>query len=201
MGELARSLVEVGDAESLHARSLVVVTEMGSFEIALDDVAGETCSYFIAAIEAGVFNGGSVFRIVSSEQTNSAAACPIDVVQIGTQRGLGESRHTITHEHSGLTNLLHRKWVVSAARYGPGELYHSFFVCLKDEPELDHGGSRQPDRQGFAAFGHVISGYGVLSSIFDRAEPTDELAKPIRVKSIEIKQTPRVHQCTTPGDT
>ena len=175
-------------AVSASLRSLVVRTELGSFELALDEAASETCDYFADAAREGLFDNGSVFRIVSREQPRHDNQSPIDVVQVGTQHGLGEVRQLVRHEHTELTHIHHEKWVVSAARYGPGELYHSFFVCLKDEPELDYGGQRQSDRQGFAAFGRVIAGHDVVTAIFDRAESRDQLSHPIRIDTIEVKQ-------------
>ncbi len=41
----------------------------------------------------------------------------------------------------------------------------AFFVCLGDQPELDFGGKRNPDGQGFAAFGRVTSGMKLLRKI------------------------------------
>lgn len=186
-------------AERFHGRSLVVMTELGSFEIALHEAARETCDYFALAVQAGVFHNGSVFRIVSREQRGNDDGCPIDVVQVGTKNGLCEDRSIVTHEHSALTHIHHRKWTASAARYAPGELYHSFFICLKDEPELDYGGNRQPDGQGFAAFGQVISGHEVVAAIFDRAESCDELARPIRIENITIKKPSGVNPCIKLG--
>lgn len=38
----------------------------------------------------------------------------------------------------------------------------AFFVCIGDQPELDFGGKRNPDGQGFAAFGQVTSGMELI---------------------------------------
>ena len=180
-------------------QTLSVVTEMGSFEIVLDTAAPETCNYFAIAASNGVFDDGSIFRIVSREQTEDSNVSTIDVVQVGTQLGLGETRHAIPHEHTGVTGIHHEKWVVSAARYRPGELYYSFFICMKDQPELDKGGSRQADGEGFAAFGRVSSGFDVVASIFDCAESHDELVNPIHVNRIDAKSSKGVNTCTKHG--
>ena len=55
-------------------------------------------------------------------------------------------------------SLLHRDGTVSMARSGPDSATSSFFICIGDQPELDFGGKRNPDGQGFAAFGRVVSG-------------------------------------------
>ena len=44
------------------------------------------------------------------------------------------------------------------ARNEPGTASADFFICIGDQPELDFGGRRNPDGQGFAAFGKVIVG-------------------------------------------
>jgi len=39
------------------------------------------------------------------------------------------------------------------------------FICVGDQPELDYMGKRNPDEQGFAAFGKVIKGMEVVRDI------------------------------------
>jgi len=41
------------------------------------------------------------------------------------------------------------------ARSGPDTATSDFFICIGDQPSLDFGGGRNPDGQGFAAFGRV----------------------------------------------
>ena len=54
---------------------------------------------------------------------------------------------------------------VSMARDGPDTATSDFFICIGDQPELDFGGKRNPDGQGFAAFGRVTSGMDVVQKI------------------------------------
>ena len=42
------------------------------------------------------------------------------------------------------------------ARDRPDTATSDFFVCVGDQKELDFGGRRNPDGQGFAAFGRVV---------------------------------------------
>jgi peptidyl-prolyl cis-trans isomerase A (cyclophilin A) len=62
-----------------------------------------------------------------------------------------------------------------------------FFVCINDQPSLDFGGKRNPDGQGFAAFGHVVSGMDVIRKI--QAAPADgqKLTPPVRIISAHRK--------------
>ena len=51
------------------------------------------------------------------------------------------------------------------ARWHPGTATSEFFICLGEQPELDYGGKRNPDGQGFAAFGKVLTGMDVVKKI------------------------------------
>jgi peptidyl-prolyl cis-trans isomerase A (cyclophilin A) len=51
------------------------------------------------------------------------------------------------------------------ARLEPGTASSEFFIVINNQPELDFGGQRNPDGQGFAAFGKVIQGMEVVRSI------------------------------------
>jgi peptidyl-prolyl cis-trans isomerase A (cyclophilin A) len=51
------------------------------------------------------------------------------------------------------------------ARGDVGTASSEFFICLGDQPGLDYGDVRNPDKQGFAAFGQVVSGMDVVRKI------------------------------------
>ena len=51
------------------------------------------------------------------------------------------------------------------ARGGPQSATSEFFICINNQPELNFGGKRNPDGQGFAAFGQVTSGMDVVKKI------------------------------------
>ena len=68
-------------------------------------------------------------------------------------------------ESTNKTGLLHKDGTISMARGGPATATSSFFICIKDQPSLDFGGKRNKDGQGFAAFGKVIIGMGVIKKI------------------------------------
>ena len=51
------------------------------------------------------------------------------------------------------------------ARSAPDTATNEFFICVGDQPELDFGGKRNPDGQGFAAFGRVVRGMDVVKKI------------------------------------
>lgn len=150
------------------------------------DRAPKTCQYFADLASVGAFDSASILRIVTKNGLQPDEECPINIVQIAPSQRFDSPRHEVVHEDTRQTGLSHKKWTVSAARFDLGELYGSFFICLDDEPELDFGGRRQPDGQGFAAFGEVIEGFDALERVFTRAEPSEMLTKEIPVRNVVI---------------
>jgi peptidyl-prolyl cis-trans isomerase A (cyclophilin A) len=175
--------------------SFTFTTPVGNFSILLDTRrAPATCDYFRRLADDATFADAGVFRITAEANRDPDDRCPIDVVQVGPERTVFASRHPIEHESTRRTGLTHTRWTVSAARFDLGELYGSFFVCMRDEPELDYGGRRQPDGQGFAAFGRVMSGFDTLEKIYARAESSEMLRSAI---PIELLSSPRRHSDNT----
>jgi peptidyl-prolyl cis-trans isomerase A (cyclophilin A) len=70
------------------------------------------------------------------------------------------------------------------SRSKPGTATSSFFVCVRDEPELDFGGKRNADGQGFSAFGRVTSGMDVVKRIHAQPKEGQRLQPPIKIVSI-----------------
>jgi peptidyl-prolyl cis-trans isomerase A (cyclophilin A) len=60
----------------------------------------------------------------------------------------------------------------------------SFFICIGDQPELDFGGRRNPDGQGFAAFGRVIQGMDVVRRIQNSPAEGQALVPLVRITRI-----------------
>jgi cyclophilin family peptidyl-prolyl cis-trans isomerase len=90
----------------------------------------------------------------------------IEVVQGGLT---DESKYLapIAHEPTSRTGLRHGNGTLSIARDAVGTgTAGAFFICIGDQPELDFGGKRNPDGQGFAAFGHVTSGMKLVRTIW-----------------------------------
>jgi len=90
----------------------------------------------------------------------------------------------IQHEPTVETGILHKNGVISMARNEPGSATSEFFICVGDQPELDYGGKRNPDGQGFAAFGKVISGMDVVLKI--HVQPDSAQALYPRIGIIDI---------------
>ncbi len=73
------------------------------------------------------------------------------------------------------------------ARNEPGTASSEFFICVGNQPELDFGGKRNPDGQGFAAFGRVVKGMNVVREI--QMLPSDEQ---MLVDKVVIEQVSRI---------
>jgi len=146
------------------------------------DKAPVSAANFLRYVEAGLYNGSSFFRVVTPDnQPNDKVR--IEVIQGGD---VAEEKcfPPIAHETTKTTGLRHRDGAVSMARAGPGTATSSFFICIGDQPELDFGGRRNPDGQGFAAFGRVVAGMDIVRKIQKMDQEKQFLKKPAVIRSI-----------------
>jgi peptidyl-prolyl cis-trans isomerase A (cyclophilin A) len=119
---------------------------------------------FLACVDAHAYDGGGITRTVRAD--NDHGATRIDVIQGGTRPGAGPFP-AIAHETTNQTGLRHLDGTVSLPRDTVGTATGAeFFICIGDQPSLDFGGGRNPDRQGFAAFGRVVAGMDVVRAIW-----------------------------------
>jgi peptidyl-prolyl cis-trans isomerase A (cyclophilin A) len=126
------------------------------------DKAPVTAGNFLKLIDNGDLDGGSFYRVVNA--ANDRGSPKIDVIQGGLGND-AEGFDTIAHETTAETGILHTDGVISMARGGVGTASTEFFICIGDQPGLDHGEARNADGQGFAAFGKVVSGMDVVRRI------------------------------------
>jgi peptidyl-prolyl cis-trans isomerase A (cyclophilin A) len=70
---------------------------------------------------------------------------------------------------------------ISMARSTADTATNQFFICIGDQPELDFGGRRNPDGQGFAAFGRLLSGWLVLQQIQSSPASGQSLTPPVPI--------------------
>ena len=172
-------------AAATHIR---IVTERGNIEIELaGDRAPATVANFLRYVDAARYAEGVFHRTVRTTPDNQPHnAVKIDVIQGGVNPRLSEADWpAIALERTRDTGLKHLDGTISMARAGPDTATSDFFICIGDQPELDFGGRRNPDGQGFAAFGQVTSGMEVVRQI--QAAPADgqKLAPPVRILRIE----------------
>ena len=143
------------------------------FETALGDIDFEVYSEaapisaanFLALVERGVYDGSNFYRVVRLDN-QPRSPVKIEVIQGGLEYAGGFSKYpTIAHERTDATGLRHLDGTLSLARDEPGSASTEIFVCVGDQPSLDAGGVRNPDGQGFAAFGRATAGMDVVRAI------------------------------------
>ena len=146
--------------------TIIMETSLGTITLQLfPKKAPNTVKNFLAYIEQNRYNECHFYRVVHlNNQTENKIL--IELIQ----GGLGIDKHplelkSITHENTDQTNILHKNGTISMARLEPGTASSEFFICINDQPELDYGGKRNPDGQGFAAFGQVIKGMKIVKKI------------------------------------
>lgn len=138
-------------------------TALGPIVIELyPDKAPISVANFLAHADRHLLDGGSFYRTVGPWNDNNPAT--ISVIQGGLNRDEGPLP-AIAHETTRATGLRHADGVISMARDAPGTAGAEFFICIGDNPALDFGGARNPDGQGFAAFGRVVEGMDVVRKI------------------------------------
>ena len=164
---------------------VLIKTELGDIEVEVyGDKAPVTAANFLKYVEEGRFRGATFYRTVTMNNQ------PDNDVKIEViQGGLGDDPDglalpAIEHETTDLTGVLHRDGTISMARSSPGTASSEIFICIGDQPELDFGGKRNPDGQGFAAFGRVVDGMDVVKRI--QAQPADGQSLNPQIKITEI---------------
>lgn len=168
-----------------HAGTMLEIhTEAGDMMIELaDEQAPVTVKNFLRYVDAGAFAGGSFYRVVRDDNQPENPV-KIDVIQGGPREGFEEFAE-IPLERTRDTGLSHKAGVISMARLGPDTGTAHFFICVEDEPELDFGGRRNPDGQGFAAFGRVIKGMDIVKKIQQLPAEAQSLKPPVRIVSVQ----------------
>lgn len=163
-----------------------VCTDDFKFVISLcSERAPVSCAYVLADVDAGALDGSSIFRIVNLQNQPAGATCKIEVMQMGRRASSSAIEPSIVHETTAMTGLCHGRGTVSLARFAPGAVYHSFFVCMRDEPGLDQGGTRHPDGLGFAAFGFIATGFEHLVRFFAaNAAAPEYLEQPMLLRTV-----------------
>jgi arylsulfatase A-like enzyme/cyclophilin family peptidyl-prolyl cis-trans isomerase len=165
---------------------VLIETAMGQIEVELDlERAPVTVTNFLRYVEKGLYRDGSFHRTVTPSN-QPANKVKIEVIQASANPAkTNEFLPPIKLERTCDTGLKHLDGAISMARDGPDTAQDEFFICIGDQPELDFGGKRNPDGQGFAAFGKVVKGMDVVRRI--QSAPTDgqKLTPPIRIQRVE----------------
>lgn len=161
----------------------LISTDLGEIQIELyPEKAPKTVANFLKYIEAHLYDGTSFYRICTSENEKDRKI-KIEVIQ-GGDVPVAKQFEPIPLETTKQTGLNHQDGTLSMARDAPNSATSSFFICINNQPELDFAGKRNPDGQGFAAFGKVTKGMEVVLKIQAQKDKDQYLLNPVRIHSI-----------------
>jgi peptidyl-prolyl cis-trans isomerase A (cyclophilin A) len=171
----------------LPAMSFVVLeTTEGAIVICVDlKNAPITARNFVSQVDQGVYDGGSFFRTVRSDMSNDVFPS-IDVIQADCPAAR-RSSNTIPLERTSETGLSHVAGTISMARSEPDTASTSFFIVVETSRSLNFGGKRNPDGQGFAAFGNTVKGLDVVRRIYRSPLDSELLKSPAMIVSARFE--------------
>ncbi len=165
--------------------AIVISTDRGDIGALLDSArAPITVTNFLRYIDAGLFTGGQFHRTVTPDNQ------PRDTVRIEVIQGRGRITQSdsgfapIPLERTSVTGLQHLDGTLSMARAAANSARSAFFVTVGNQPSLNEGGARNPDRQGFAAFGRVTTGMEIVRAIQRAPHAEQNLTPPVMIRSI-----------------
>jgi peptidyl-prolyl cis-trans isomerase A (cyclophilin A) len=162
----------------------LITTEIGQIRLEVyPEKAPLTVANFLKYVDSGLYDGTTFYRVCTPENEKERRI-KIEVIQGGD---VAENRQfePVRMETTRQTGLRHTDGTLSMARDTPDSATSSFFICIGNQPELDFDGKRNPDGQGFAAFGKVIKGMRVVKRIQDRENKDQYLVKPVKILSIK----------------
>lgn len=145
---------------------VLIQTTQGDIKVELYATqAPKTVANFLHYVHSGFYSDGLFHRSVTlANQPDNDVK--IEVIQASADPSAqAEFPAAIVLEKTSTTGVKHLDGTISMARAAPNSAQDHFFICIGDQPELDFGGRRNPDGQGFAAFGKVIEGMDVVKAI------------------------------------
>ncbi len=161
---------------------VLLVTELGDIIVEIYvRKAPVTARNFLRYVDENRFEHAHFYRVVTPDN-QPGNEVKIEVIQGGI--GFVESDMrlpAIEHETTQKSGIRHQDGVISMARAEPGTADSEFFVCIGDQPELDYEGKRNPDGQGFAAFGRVIVGMETVRRIQTQPAIDQMLTRLVRI--------------------
>jgi peptidyl-prolyl cis-trans isomerase A (cyclophilin A) len=170
---------------------VLIETVLGDIQLEVDTVhAPLTALNFLRYVEDNYYQNAHFYRTVTLDNQPDNLV-KIEVIQGGVKppnpkRDYSAKYPAITLESTNQTGLRHLDGTISMARFDPDSATSEFFICINDQPELNFSGKRNPDGQGFAAFGKVIAGMEVVRQIHRLAAEGQTLTPPVEIKSVRL---------------
>ena len=172
--------------------SIQITTNLGDIHAELyPDQAPLTVANFLRYVDEGYYSEGKFWRTVTLGPDNQPdSEVKIEVIQATVRDDKKETLfEPVALERTRETKLRHLDGTLSMARFLPDSAQGDFFICINDQPSLDFGGMRNPDGQGFAAFGKVTSSMEVVRAINKSPLEAQTLTPPIVIQSIARSST------------
>jgi peptidyl-prolyl cis-trans isomerase A (cyclophilin A) len=168
-------------------KTIQIKTDLGDITVEIyPDLAPITASNFLSLVENKTYTNALFYRVVRLDNQPQSQV-KIEVIQGGLfDDDLVESHTPIEHENTEITGIKHTDGVISMARMEPGSASTEFFICIGDQPSLDFDGTRNPDGQGFAAFGKVVVGMDVVRNIQSLRDEGQYLPEKVIIQEIFI---------------
>ena len=188
LGLATAPLLPAGAADAQTLPRVLIRTELGDIEVEVDSIrAPATAANFLRYVDLGFYHFGRFHRTVR-EDNQPDNKVKIAVIQAGLDSLRVQEFPPVALERTKATGLLHRDGTVSMARDGPDTATSEFFICIGNQPQLDFGGKRNPDGQGFAAFGRVVLGMDVVAKIHQAPARAQSLTPAVRILGIARKR-------------
>ena len=164
---------------------ILIQTDKGDIEVELDAAkAPNTVANFLKYVDGKFYDGGRFHRTVTPKNQPDNKV-KIEVIQAGINPAkIKDEFKPIKLERTKDTGLKHLDGTLSMARDGPDTATGDFFICIGAQPKLDFGGKRNPDGQGFAAFGRVTKGMAVVKEIQAAPAKGQKLEPAVTIKAI-----------------
>jgi peptidyl-prolyl cis-trans isomerase A (cyclophilin A) len=177
-----------GDRKAHMGIQVLIETRFGDIEAELyPEKAPATVAAFLRNVDSGYYRNTSFYRILRDD--NQVTGMPHShLIQGGlwqTKPELEQRLPLIQHESTNKTGLHHVAGALSMARNTPGTASSEFFICLKEQPGFDYGGENNPDGEGYAVFGKIISGMETVEKIYRQPEQEQQFNPPVTIVDIK----------------
>ena len=166
---------------------VIIQTGYGDIEVELyAGKAPKTVAAFLSNIDAGVFKKSYFYRVLKND--NVPEEYNTGLIQGGVYKTDAAKQaliKKIEHESPRQTGLSHVSGTISMARTTPGSATSEFFICIGDQQQFDSSSRGNSDGQGYAAFGKVFKGMGVVSKIQNKPSNGESFLNPVEIINIK----------------
>lgn len=166
---------------------VLIETSLGNIEVELfPGKAPLTVAAFLKKVDAGLYKKASFYRVLKND--NVPEEYNTGLIQGGVFQAnpaVVSSLEKVPHESPKQTGIMHESGTISMARTTPGSATSEFFICIGDQKQFDSSSRGKADGLGYAAFGRVVEGMGVVRKIQNKKSSGESFYEPIVINSIK----------------